>query len=140
MVALKVDKLAAFKAFQVEMVVTFFTAGILIAGALALAQDILSDEVLFAELFKIAVDGGFTDLLGFQCIGYAVCGEVVVGIFFYIFEYQLALTGVVRHFDHSSEISEYEIEIHFQILSYYTLPICECQGVTGNILEIRCEM
>lgn len=50
-VAFKVDKSAAFKAFQVEMVVTFFTAGILIAGALALAEDIFSDKMLFAELF-----------------------------------------------------------------------------------------
>ena len=95
MVALKVDKLAALKAFQVEMVVTILAARILIAGALALAQDIFSDKVLFAELFKIAVDGCFADLLRFQCIGYAVGGEVTVGIFFYIFKYQLALTGVV---------------------------------------------
>lgn len=95
MVALKVDKLAALKAFQVEMVVTIFAARILIAGTLALAQDIFSDKVLFAELFKIAVDGGFADLLGFQCIGYTVGGEVAVGVFFYIFKYQLTLTGVV---------------------------------------------
>lgn len=51
MVALKVDKLAAFKAFQVEMVVTFFAARILIAGTFALAEDIFSDKMLFAELF-----------------------------------------------------------------------------------------
>ena len=95
MVALKMNELAALKTFQVEMVVAIFTARILIAGTLALAKDIFSDKVLFAELFEIAVDGGFTDLLGFQCIGYAVGSEVAVGVFFYIFKYQLALTGVV---------------------------------------------
>lgn len=94
-VAFKVDKSAALKTFQVEMVVTFFAARILIAGTFALAEDIFSHKVLFAELFKVAVDGGFTDLLRFQRIGYAVGGEVTVGVFFYIFEYQLALTGVV---------------------------------------------
>lgn len=94
-VAFKVDKSAALKTFQVEMVVTFFAARILIAGAFTLTEDIFSHKVLFAELFKVAVDGGFTDLLGFQRIGYAVGGEVAVGVFFYIFEYQLALAGVV---------------------------------------------
>ena len=95
MVALKMNELTALKAFQVEMVVTIFTARILIAGTLALAKDIFSDKVLFAELFKIAVNGGFADLLGFQCVGYAVGGKVAVGVLFYIFEYQLTLTGVV---------------------------------------------
>lgn len=94
-VAFKMDKSAALKAFQVEMVVTFFAARILIAGTFALAEDIFSYKVLFAELFKVAVDGGFTDLLGSQRIGYAVGGEVAVCVFFYIFEYQLALAGVV---------------------------------------------
>lgn len=94
-VAFKMDKSAALKTFQVEMVVTFFAARILIAGTFALAEDIFSHKVLFAELFKVAVDGGFTDLLGFQRIGYTVGGEVAVGVFFYIFEYQLALAGVV---------------------------------------------
>ena len=93
--AFKVNELAALKAFQVEMVVAFFAARILITGALALAQNILSDKVLLAELFKIAVDGGFADLLGFQRIGYTVGGKVAVGVFFYIFKYQLTLTGVV---------------------------------------------
>lgn len=46
--AFKVNELAALKAFQVEMVVAFFAARILIAGALAFAQDILSDKVLLA--------------------------------------------------------------------------------------------
>lgn len=45
-VAFKVNELAALKAFQVEMVVAFFAARILITGALAFAQDILSDKVL----------------------------------------------------------------------------------------------
>lgn len=94
-VAFKVDKSAALKTFQVEMVATFFAARILIAGTFALAENIFSHKVLFAELFKVAVDCGFTDLLGFQRIGYAVGGEVAVGVFFYIFEYQLALAGVV---------------------------------------------
>ena len=46
--AFKVNELAALKAFQVEMVVAFFAARILITGALAFAQDILSDKVLLA--------------------------------------------------------------------------------------------
>lgn len=92
------NELAALKAFQVEMVVAFFAARILITGALAFAQDILSDKVLLAELFKIAVDGGFADLLGFQRIGYTVGGKVAVGVFFYIFKYQLTLTGCCMTF------------------------------------------
>ncbi len=95
MIAFKMNELAALKAFQVEMVVAIFTAGILITDALTLAQDIFSDKVLFTEFFKIAVNGGFADLLGFQCVGYTVGGKVAVGVFFYIFKYQLTLTGVV---------------------------------------------
>lgn len=104
MIAFKMNELAALKAFQMEMVVALFTARILITGALALAQDILSDKVLFAELFKIAVNGGFADLLGFQCVGYAVGGKMTVGVLFYIFEYQLTLTGVVWHSDPSVKL------------------------------------
>ena len=140
MFALKVDKLSALKALKMKMIVTFFSAGILIAGAFALAEDIFSYKVLFAELFKISVDCGLADLLGFKGIGYIVGGEMAVGVFFYIFKYQFALTCIVRHFYHSLGIYEFEIEIHFQILSYYTLLLFKCKGVAGNILEIRCEI
>lgn len=94
-VAFKMNELAALKAFQVEMIVAFFAARILITGALAFAQDILSDKVLLAELFKIAVDGGFADLLGFQRIGYIVCGKMLFCVLFNIIEYQFTLTGIV---------------------------------------------
>lgn len=103
-VALKMNELATFKAFEMKMVVTVFAAGILITGTLALTQNILSDKVLFAELFKIAVDGGFADLFGFQSIGYVVGCKVAVGIFLYIFQYQLTLTGVVWHFNPSVKL------------------------------------
>lgn len=80
-VAFKMKQPSAFKTFHMKVIVTLLFIVILIAGAFSLAENEFPDDILFAELFKIAVYGGFADLLSFQRIGYIVCGKMLFAFF-----------------------------------------------------------
>ena len=82
-IALQMQKAPAFKAFEVKMAVAVRIFGILIAGALALLQNIFSDKSLAAQLFKIAVHRGLSYPFGFQRVGYIVCGKVRACVLLY---------------------------------------------------------
>ncbi len=100
-IALQMQQTAAFKAFKVKMAVAVRIFGILIAGALALLQNIFSDKSLSAQLFKIAVYRGLSYTVGFKRVGYVVCGEVRACVLLYKAQNKLSLPCFVCQCDFS---------------------------------------
>ena len=95
MTAFKVYQISAFNALQMKMVVAVGAACILIAGALSFVEDILPDDMLFTQLLEISVYRSLTDFFGLKCKGNSVRCQMTFCIGFYVFKYQLALTGII---------------------------------------------
>jgi hypothetical protein len=117
MSTVKVQKLVTTKALQMEMAVAGAVTDILIAGAFTLFENIFSDDIITAELFKMAVDSSFTHILSAERRRYFIGCQVTIGIFFKIFQHYFALLCFICHIPFLSQ-NETEFHFHITVLLY----------------------
>ena len=92
-------------------------AYILIAGAVPFFKDIFSDDIITAELFKMAVNGGLAHVFTSKRRCDFVCSQMTVGILFKVFKHYLALLCFICHIPFLSQI-ETEFHFHITVLLY----------------------